>query len=39
MFTTPIIPQTDHYPIKQEILNKAECIIIENAKLTGNLNI
>lgn len=39
MYTTPIIPQTDHYPLKQEILNKAESIIIESAKLTGNLNI
>ena len=39
MYTTPIIPQTDHYPLKQEIINKAERIIIESAKLTGNLNI
>jgi hypothetical protein len=39
MYTTPIIPQTEHYPLKQEILNKAENIIIESAKLTGNLNI
>ena len=39
MYTTPIIPQTEHYPLKQEILNKAERIIIESAKLTGNLNI
>lgn len=39
MYTTPTIPQTEHYPLKQEILNKAEQIIIESAKLTGNLNI
>jgi len=39
MYTTPVIPQTEHYTLKQEILNKAECIIIESAKLTGNLNI
>jgi Fic family protein len=39
MYTTPIIPQTEHYPLKQEIINKAERIIIESAKLTGNLNI
>lgn len=39
MYTTPIIPKTEHYPLKQEILNKAERIIIESAKLTGNLNI
>lgn len=38
MYTTPIIPETEHYPLKQEILNKAENIIIESAKLTGNLN-
>ena len=39
MYTTPIIPQTEHYSLKQEIINKAERIIIESAKLTGNLNI
>lgn len=39
MYTTPIIPQSEQYSIKQEILNKAEKIIIESAKLTGNLNI
>ena len=39
MYTTPIIPKSDQYPIRQEILNKAENIIIESAKLTGNLNI
>ena len=38
MYTTPIIPQTEHYSLKQEIINKAERIIIESAKLTGNLN-
>ncbi|MBU3015260.1 Fic family protein [Poseidonibacter lekithochrous] len=39
MYTTLIIPKTEHYPLNQEILNKAERIIIESAKLTGNLNI
>jgi Fic family protein len=39
MYTTPVIPKTEHYPLNQEILNKAERIIIESAKLTGNLNI
>lgn len=39
MYTTPIIPQTEHYSLKQEIINKAERIIIESAKLTGSLNI
>lgn len=39
MYTTPIIPQTEHYSLKQEIINKAERIIIESAKLTGTLNI
>ena len=38
MYTTPIIPKTQNYPLKQEILNKAESVIIESAKLTGNLN-
>ncbi len=39
MYTTSTIPQSEHFPLKQEILNKAEQIIIESAKLTGNLNI
>jgi hypothetical protein len=33
MYTTPIIPQTEHYSLKQEIINKAERIIIESAKI------
>lgn len=39
MYTTSVVPKTEHYPLNQEILNKAERIIIESAKLTGNLNI
>ena len=38
MYTTPIIPKSETHPIKQDILNKAEAIVIESAKLTGSLN-
>lgn len=38
MYITPIIPETDGISLKQEIINKAEKIVIESAKLTGNLN-
>ncbi|MAD41805.1 MAG: hypothetical protein CL623_05380 [Arcobacter sp.] len=30
MYTITIVPKTEHYPLNQEILNKAERIIIES---------
>ncbi|RBQ31099.1 cell filamentation protein Fic [Arcobacter sp. FW59] len=39
MFITPIIPQTNEIKLDNNLLNKAELVVIKSAKLTGGHNI
>jgi len=39
MFVTPIIPETNEMKIDNNLLKKAETVVVESAKLTGGHNI
>ena len=38
MYITPVLPSTNEIKLENELLKKAEMVIIESAKLTGGYN-